>query len=104
MSPQNPHTGRMERADPDALRTKLHLLIHTLPHFSCCLIGKCNRHDIPWVHALILDQMGDPVSQDPGFTRARTRQNQKRPFCTEDGLFLLGIQQFIRTHICPHLF
>ena len=49
---QHSHTTGVKRGNPDAFRAKSHNLIHTFPHFSCCLVGKGNGHNIPGIHTL----------------------------------------------------
>ena len=58
----------MEGGDPDTLRAESHDFIHTLAHLTCRLIGKCDSHDIPRIHTLFLDQIGDPVGQHSGLS------------------------------------
>ena len=88
MPAQDPHTGRVKGADPDALRAKSYQLVHTLPHLSCRLIGKCDGQDIPWIHLLFIDQIGHPVGQHPGLAGTRSGQDQQRPIGVKHSLLL----------------
>ena len=44
----------MEGAHPDTLRTESNNLIHSLTHLPGCLVRKCDRQDIPWVHTYLI--------------------------------------------------
>ena len=74
-TPQNPHTGGMKGGDPHTLRAKSYQIVYTIPHLSGCLIGKGNCHDIPWIHALFLNQICNAVRQHPGLSGSCSRQN-----------------------------
>ena len=80
MPAQDPDSGGMERADPDALGAEADNLVYPLPHLSRCLIGKSDSHDIPWVHLFLFYQVRNPVGQNPGLARSCSRQYEKRTF------------------------
>ena len=91
IAPQNPHTGRMKGADPDAFRSKAHQRIHSLTHLSRRLIRKGNSQDIPGIDLFFLDQVCNPVGQYPGLPRSGSRQNKERTFGVKHCLLLHGI-------------
>ena len=94
VTPQNPHTGGVKCGHPDALRAKAHNFVHTLSHLLRRFVGEGDRHNIPGVHPFLLNQVSNSVRQNPGFSGTRSCQNQQRPFCVADCLFLLRIQIF----------
>ena len=67
------------------------ILAITFPHLSCCLIRKCDRQDIPWIHLLLFDQISNPVRQHSGLPGSRTSKDQKWSFGMEYGFSLLFI-------------
>ena len=89
---QDPYTGRMECADPDALRTISHDLIHTFPHLSGRLISKCDSQNIPRIHSAFIDQMSDPIGEYSRLARSGSRQDQKRSIHMQHRFLLLSIQ------------
>ncbi len=107
MPSQNPHAHRMERADPDALRAKSNHPVHPLPHLPRGLVCKRNRKDIPGVHPLLVNQVRNPVGQDPGLPGTGPRQDEERPLRVENRLPLPVIQSIIHTqntHFLSHSF
>ena len=78
----------MEGAHPDTLRTESNNLIHSLTHLPGCLVRKCDRQDIPWVHTYLIDQPGNPVCKDTCLTGSCSGKDQKRALCIENGLLL----------------
>ena len=90
-APQHTDTGRMESADPDILSSEIHDRIHTLPHLSGRFIGKSNRKNIPGIDIAFLDQVSNPVRQNPGLSRTRTCKNKKRSVDMADRFLLGGI-------------
>ena len=81
MTAQDAHTGRMEGADPYTLCPKANQVIHTFPHFPGCFIGKSDRHDVPWIYPTFIDQISDPVGQDPCLSGTGACQYKKRAVC-----------------------
>ena len=43
------------------------------PHLSCRFISKSNCHNVVWAYAYLIDQISDPVRQNPGLPAARPR-------------------------------
>ena len=72
---QNPHTGRMKGADPEALGITEELF-ETLPHLTRGLVGKGHCEDLPGVNRVLCYQPGDPMREGTGFTGAGPGQNK----------------------------
>ena len=70
---KNPHTCRVKCGHPDLVRPMPDNGIHTFPHLSCRFIGKSNCHNVVWAYAYLIDQISDPVRQNPGLPAARPR-------------------------------
>ena len=101
MSAQDSHAGRMKGADPYAVCPPADCPLHTLLHLRSCLIGKCNRQNIPWINCFLLDQIGNPVGQHSGLSGPGACQNQERPLRTQNRFLLPVIQYFFYIHSQP---
>ncbi len=84
-------THRMECGDPYALCPKPYQFIHTFPHLPCCLIGECDRQDIPGIDIAFINQVADPVRDHTGLSASRPGQDQDRSLCLKAGFLLLFI-------------
>ena len=91
----------MEGADPDAVGSLLDKAVDPFPHLLRRFICKCNRQNIPRPHPRLLDQIGNPIGQRPGFAGSCPRKDQKRAFRVKNGLPLHRIQRVIFVHFRP---
>ena len=67
----------VEGANPHAVKRLAEQRFDAAAHFSCRLVGECNRQDREGRRLLRLQQPGDTVHQHPGLATARTRQHQQ---------------------------
>ena len=91
VSAQDPHAGRVKGTHPNLIRAEPHQLIHALPHLARRLIGERDRENIPRIHAHLVDQIRDAMRQGTRFAGSGTGQQQQRPLCAADCLFLFRI-------------
>ena len=92
ISPEDPHTGRMEGTDPDTAAVDIRQLIHTIPHLSCCFIRKCDSQNIPGIDLLFGNKIRYPLGKYSGLAGTGSGYDKQRPFCTLHGLLLLRVQ------------
>ncbi len=67
-------------------------LVQPLHHLSGGLIGKGNRHNVTGTDLADLNQIGYPVSNDPGLAAARPGQNQHWPTNRLHSFSLRGVK------------
>ena len=67
--------------------------LDALPHFVGGLVGEGQGQDLPGRHAVV-QKLGDAMRDDPGFSAARTGQDQQRALAMFDR-FALGRSQRI---------
>ena len=99
MPAQDAHAGRVEGADPDALRAKADDIVHPLPHLPGRLVGEGDGQDVPGIDPPLLDEVGDPVGQDPGLPGACPGQDEERALRVVYSLPLLFIQCVVYAHV-----
>ena len=99
MPAQDPHTHRMERRDPHAVRAKTHDFIDSFPHLAGCLVRECNCEDIPGIHIAFLDEISDAVRDDAGLAGTGSREDQNRALRMKHSRLLLFIQGIINAHL-----
>ena len=68
------------------------VLAQKLAHLSCSFIRKGNRHNVVWIDAHLVDQVGRPVRQHTRLTGTGSGQYQQRSFCGLYRFLLLFIQ------------
>ena len=89
--PQDPDAHGMKGGDEHICPRSPQHGVHTFPHLSGRLVGEGDGQDLPG-HDPLIDQVGDPVGQDPGLSGAGSRQHQKGPLRMLHGLPLSVIQ------------
>ena len=72
-------TGPDQRRDP-------------LAHLVGRLVGEGDGQDAHGVDAVLADQVGDAVGQDPGLARAGPGHDQQRTVGVDDGVELVGVE------------
>ena len=67
-------------------------------HFLCCFVCKSYSYDSIWAYAAGLDQIGNPMSYNPGLAASRASYNQNRAIYLLNCFYLGWIQivQYIR--------
>jgi hypothetical protein len=70
-----------------------------LAQLTSSFVGECNSEDIPWAHALDLNQIGNAVGYRARFSGAGARKYQEWTILMKDG-FLLRFVQAIEEVIC----
>ena len=63
-----------------------------LAHLGGGLVGEGHGQDLPGLHALDADEVGDAVGQHAGLAGAGTGQDEQRPLGRGDGARLLGVE------------
>ncbi len=80
MPPQDPHSDRMERAEPQPAGLAWHHFFHALAHFSRRLIGKSDREYLRWKGHIAVQYMRNAGRQYARLARPCAGQHQERPF------------------------
>jgi len=81
-------------ANPQAIRAQLEQLADPISHLPRRLVGEGDGQQTHRRDMMDLDQPGDSVNQDAGFSRARSRQDQDVFFTCRDGV-TLGIVELV---------
>ena len=90
----------MKRTNPHLPRNAIpEEVFKALTQLTSSFVGECNREDIPWAHALDLNQIGDAVGYRARFSGASACKDEKWTILMKDG-FLLRFVQAIEEVIC----
>ena len=93
--PENARKHRVERTHLQiAGIVSTHQSAYTLFHLACCLIGECERQDVPRIHMMMRQQISYLIRQHTRLTRACTSDNQLRTITIRDGFTLSLIELF----------
>ena len=74
VAPQDPHAGRVEGRDPDALRLGAEQLLDALAHLAGGLVGEGDGEDLLGRDAAGADQVRDAVHQHARLAASRRRR------------------------------
>ena len=77
VSAENPYARGMEGRDPHPLRHRAHQGRHPVAPLLGRLVGEGDGQDLERGYALLGDQPGDPVGEDPGLARARSGHDEQ---------------------------
>lgn len=64
----------------------------TVAHFIGGLVCECHAEDFPWKRGIRVEEIGDTVGDDAGFSGAGARKDKHRPFERSDRASLFGIK------------
>ncbi len=76
VSAQDPYTGGVEGTDPDTFGAVGDDLVYPFPHFTGCLVGKGQCQDLPGIHLMFFDQIGNAVGKNSGLAGTCSCQDQ----------------------------
>jgi hypothetical protein len=96
--PQDADTGRMEGGNPGPFGGPSEKSLHPFSHLIGCLIGERDRQDIPGVDSFLLNQISDPISQDPCLSTSSTCKDQKRSLRFQNSLLLNRVEIVEQRH------
>ena len=68
LRPQNPRAKAVKGCGSHAEGVGAHHALYPLAKLPCRFIGKGNRHDIPWIYSLFLNQICNTVRQHTRFS------------------------------------
>ena len=91
VSAQDPHAGGMKGSHPDTVRAYSNKIFYPLLHFSGCLVGKGDRHNIPGIYSKLIDQICNSVCQDSCFPRPGSCQQKHGAIRGKNAFLLLFI-------------
>jgi len=89
----------VEGADPGLLGETADKRLHPLAHLFGCFVGEGDGKHRARRDSALLDQVSDPVRDNPGLAAAGSREDQKRTLAVDNRLALLLVkigQQFHR--------
>ncbi|GIU91467.1 MAG: hypothetical protein KatS3mg011_0373 [Acidimicrobiia bacterium] len=89
---QDPHARRMEGGHPHGVDRPTHQPLHPVPHLVGCLVGEGDGQYPGRVDPPVSDEVGDPVSEDPGLARPGAGHHQHGAVPGHDRLDLGGVE------------
>ena len=89
---QDADTGGVERRDPHLLGNGTHQALHPALHLVCRLVGEGDGQHLERRDALLLDEPGDAVGEDPRLPRPGAGDDQQRAAGVGYRLTLDGVE------------
>ena len=96
---QDADAGGVERRDPHAAGDRADERLDPLTHLAGRLVGERDGEDLEWRYALLGDQPGDPVGEDPGLARAGAGHDEEGAGGMGDGFGLAGLRPARRSAV-----